>query len=190
MTPEQLHIYTEETYIHTQLSLLNYQAFRNIVDNPDTRQCRVAWMYLQSFLSHFGMVSKLLFAPSGKKRARKRAKELRDHLETDETSDLNNRYARNAVEHLDERMDNWLDAEHKGILECIFEDEKDYAYLSKERWIVRRVFILSESLFVTEERGGPKQMKIQPLIDELTRLNSLCFRKLGDENPYFIIQPN
>lgn len=144
MTPEQLHIYTEETYIHTQLALSNYQTFRNIVDNPDTRQHREAWMYLQSFLSHFGMVSKLLFAPSGNRRAKDRANELSAHLATDNTSALNNRDARNAVEHLDERMDNWLDAGHKGILESIFEEEKDFAYLSPDRWVVRRVFILAE----------------------------------------------
>lgn len=190
MSPEQLHIYTEETYIHTQLALSNYRTYRNIVDNPDTRKHREAWMYLQSFLSHFGMVSKLLFAPSGNKRANNRARELSEHLETDETSALNNRDARNAVEHLDERMDNWLDAGHKGILESVFEEEKDYAYISPDRWVVRRVFILAESLFITEERDGPKKMEIQPLIDELKRLNGLCYKKLNIEKPYHIIHPN
>ena len=187
MTPEQLHIYTEETYIHAQLALSNYQTFRNIVDNPDTRQHKEAWMYLQCFLSHFGMVSKLLFAPTGNRRAKDRATELSAHLETSNVSALNNRDARNAVEHLDERMDNWLDADHKGILENIFEAEKDFAYLSPDRWIVRRVFILAESLFVTEEREGPKKMEILPLIEELNRLNDLCYLKLNSENPYYII---
>ncbi len=187
MTPEQLHIYTEETYIHTQLALSNYQTFRNVVDNPHTRQYREAWIYFQSFLSHFGMVSKLLFAPSGNRRAKGRANEFSAHLKTCNTSALNNRDARNAVEHLDERMDNWLDAGHKGILESIFESEKDFAYLSLDRWVVRRVFILAESLFVTEEREGPKKMEIQPLIDELSRLNNLCNVKLSSENPYYRI---
>jgi len=147
-------------------------------------------MYFQSFLSHFGMVSKLLFAPSGSQRAKRRAQELSHHLQTDKASALNNRDARNAVEHLDERMDNWLDAEHKGILESIFEKEKDFSYLSPDNWIVRRVFLLAESIFVTEEQAGPKKMEIQPLVEELNRLNTLCYEKLNIENPYHIIQPN
>jgi hypothetical protein len=193
MTPKQIHIYTEETYIHTQLALSNYQTFRNIIDNHESRQSREAWMFLQSFLSHFGMVSKLLYAPSGSQRAKDRAQELRNHLKTDETSALNNRDARNAVEHLDERMDNWLNASasHKGILEGVFEDEQAFAFLySFDSWIVRRVFVLAESLFITEGKDGPKKMEIQPLIEELSRLYDLCHEKLKTENPYHMILPN
>jgi hypothetical protein len=182
MTPEQLYIYTEETYIHSQLALTNYHKFRSVVDNYETRQHREGWMYLQSFLSHFGMVSKLLYAPSGSKRARDRAKQLRKHLDTDETSALNDRDARNAVEHLDERMDNWLEASHKGILECVFDEEKDFAFLSLDNWIVRRVFILADNLFITEEKSGLKRMSIQPLIDELSRLNYDCSKKMDRTN--------
>lgn len=106
MTPEQLFVYTEETFIHTELAIFNYITFQNIVGDRSSRQRRVAWMFLQSFLSHFGMVSKLLFAPSAKKNVSKqRALELQKHLETDEKSPLNDRDARNAIEHLDERLD-------------------------------------------------------------------------------------
>lgn len=75
--PQHIYIYSEETYIHTQLALSNYQTFRNIIDNHDTRQSREVWMFLQSFLSHFGMVSKLLYAPSRSQRAKNRAQELK-----------------------------------------------------------------------------------------------------------------
>ncbi len=71
MAPEQLHIYTEETYIHAQLALSNYQTLLNIVNDPNSRQSREAWMFLQSFLSHFGMVLKLLYAPSSRQKISK-----------------------------------------------------------------------------------------------------------------------
>lgn len=190
MTPEQLHVYTEETYIHTQLALSNYLTYRNLVDNLETRQLRSAWMYLQGFLSHFGMVSKLLFAPNSKNtRSKRRAKALREHLGFDETSALNNRDARNAIEHLDERMDYWLDAGDKSILEGVFENEQDFNFISPKRSIVRRVFIIEESLFITEEKDGPKKMEIKPLIEELGRLNAWCSDKMENVNPFQMIQP-
>jgi len=190
MTPEQLHIYTEETYIHAQLALSNYQTLLNIVNDLNSRQSREAWMFLQSFLSHFGMVSKLLYAPSSRQQISKdRARDLRTHLETDTNSALNDRDARNAVEHLDERMDNWLESEGKGILESVCENREEYDYLDKSRWVVRRVYLIDESVFITEERDGPKEMALEPIVNELRRLLDVCSGKLGGVNPYYVIRP-
>lgn len=190
MTPEQLHIYTEETYIHAQLALSNYQTLLNIVNDPNSRQSCEAWMFLQSFLSHFGMVSKLLYAPSSRRQlSRDRARDLRNHVETDENSTLNNRDARNAVEHLDERMDNWLEADGKGILESVYVNREQYDHLDKGSWIVRRVYLIDESIFITEERGGPKEMALEPIVNELRRLLDVCSTKLGGMNPYYVIRP-
>ena len=75
MTPKQLYIYSDEVNMHTQLALDSYKEFRGIVDNPMTRQNRNAWRFFQGFLSHFGMVSKFLFAPTGNPRSKKRAEE-------------------------------------------------------------------------------------------------------------------
>ena len=132
MTPEQLFVYTEETYIHAQLAISNYVTFQNIVNDPASRQRREAWMYLQSFLSHFGMVSKLLFAPSAREKiSKQRATELQQHLKTDTKSALNDRNARNSIEHLDERLDNWLSVIDKGILEAVFETRADFDFQSQ-----------------------------------------------------------
>ena len=190
MTPEQLHIYTEETYIHAQLALSNYQTLLNLVNDPNSRQSREVWMFLQSFLSHFGMVSKLLYAPSSRQQLSKdRARDLRNHLETDENSALNDRDARNAIEHLEERMDNWLEADGKGILESVYVNREEYNYLDKERWVVRRVYLIEESIFITEEREGPKEMALEPIVNELRRLLAVCSNKLGGMNPYYVIRP-
>ena len=190
MTPKQMFVYTEEVYIHAQLALSNYTTFQNIINDPAARQSREAWMFLQSFLSHFGMVSKLLYAPSSRRKiSSDRARSLRTHLETDIHSALNDRNARNAVEHLDERMDNWLEASDKGILECVFEAKDKYDFLDKEKWIVRRVYLIEKAVFITEEDDGPREMPLQPIVDELWRLNNLCREKLDNHNPYHILYP-
>lgn len=190
MTPEQLFIYTEETYIHAQLSLSNYVTFRNIVIDEENRQRREAWMHLQSFLSHFGMVSKLLYAPSSKSQISKgRAKVLRGYLETDESSSLNDRDARNAIEHLDERLDNWLSQKDKGILEAVFTDRSQYQYLRKARWVVRRVYLVDEDIFITQEKNGPKEMQLHPITQELSRILTVCDTRLNNESPYQFIPP-
>ena len=190
MTPEQLHIYTEETYIHTQLALSNYQTLLNLVNDPNSRQSREVWMFLQSFLSHFGMVSKLLYAPSSRQKISiDRARELRNHLETDTNSALNDRDARNAIEHLDERMDNWLETVGKGMLESVYENRGEYNYLDKQKWIVRRVYLIEESVFITEERNGPKEMALEPIVNELWRILEICTSKFGGVNPYYVIRP-
>lgn len=190
MTPEQLFVYTEETFIHAQLALSNYATFQNIVRDPAARQRREAWMYLQSFLSHFGMVSKLLFAPSARSNiSKQRAIEMQHHLETDTTSVLNDRDARNAIEHLDERLDNWLSVADKGILESVFETREEFNFLDLSRWAIRRVYLVSEEVFLTQETAGPEEMKLSPIIGELSRVITVCRKKLNENNPYTFIQP-
>jgi hypothetical protein len=41
----------------------------------------------------------------------------------------------------------------------------------------------------TEEKDGPKKMAIQPLVEELSRLNGYCAGRMDKENPFHIIQP-
>ena len=179
MKSHQLYIYTEETYIHAQIALSNYRAFLHFVDDPSSRQCREVWMYLQIFLFHFGMVSKMLYAPSAKKTiSKQRAKELRKHLEVDESSALNDPDARNVIENFDERMDDWLNEESKDILESVFENKSEYDGLDKKKWVIRRVYLVAESIFITEERGEPKEMELQPIVEALSRLLGVCLNKL------------
>jgi len=191
VTPEQIYVYTEEIYIHAQVALSNYATFQNVVADPRSRQSREAWVFLQGFLSHFGMVSKLLYAPSAREKMSKdRAKELRDYLDTNEESALNDRDARNAIEHLDERLDNWLSKEGKDILECVFENRVGYEFLQRDEWIIRRVYLIEEQVFMTEEKDGPKEMHLNPIVNELSRICVLCNEKLDGHKPYHMIMPN
>src|SRR5687768_723951 len=108
MTPEQLYCYTEEVWIHATASLGAYRALQGLLANEDTRQMRIVWVALQGFLTHAGMVSKLLFPPASNKLAKERGEALCAHIGVTETSPLADRAGRNSIEHLDERMDNWL----------------------------------------------------------------------------------
>ncbi len=83
------------------------------------------------------------------------------------------------MEHLDERMDNWLESEGKGMLESVYENREEYDYLDQQRWVVRRVYLIADSVFITEERGGPKEMALEPIVNELRRLLEVCSDKLG-----------
>lgn len=190
MTPGQMHVYSEEVYIHTAIALREYDEFRSIVEEPSTRQAREAWVRLQSFLSHYGMVSKLLYAPSARKAiSRERAQTLRGYLGVGEDSTMNDRDARNAIEHLDERLDNWLEQEDKGVPECVFENRADFACLSKDRWLVRRVYLIEEDVLVTEEADGQKEMPLAPVVDALRSLADQCRQTLTENNPYHSVGP-
>jgi len=106
MDEQQKYCYTEEVLIHIEAALTELDLLRNLLGNPDTVQSREVWVRLQTFLTHVGMVSKLFFPPTGNKVSQQRGTDLQSHLEIDDKNPINNRDARNATEHLDERMDN------------------------------------------------------------------------------------
>jgi len=181
MNKLQQFVYIEEILIHANVALREWEALETLLSSPDTRQSREVWVRLQSFLGHYGMVSKLLFAPSAKKAiSKERAQELRAVLGIPDESKLNDRDARNSIEHLDERMDYWLEAEGKDILESVYESKGDYLYLSPERWIVRRVLIVDTKTFISEEKEGRKEMELYPLVEALDELVETCSKKLAE----------
>lgn len=191
MSPKQLHVYTEEVLIHTEVALREYDQFVTLALNSETRQMREVWVRLQSHLTHLGMVSKLLFAPNPRKPISKtRAEELRKYLNVAEDSVLDNRDARNAIEHLDEHIDNWLENNSGNILECVFEDRPSYDYIDKDQWKVRRAFIIEESVFIIQDENGPKEMSLNPMVDELKRIKRVCEEKLANNDLYHVINPN
>ena len=181
MNKLQRFVYIEELLIHANVALREWEALVALMSDPNLRQSRELWVRLQSFLSHYGMVSKLLFAPSSKRDvSKKRAKELRAELGISDDSKLNDRDARNAVEHLDDRMDYWLEVEGKGILECVYETKADYAYLDPNRWMVRRVIIADAKVFISQDKDGRKEMELLPLVEALKELSTTCADKLAE----------
>lgn len=183
-------MYVEEVLLHAQLAYSNYITFRNIVEDPAARQSREAWIFMQSFLSHFGMVSKLLFAPAARtEESRSRARELQKLLGVATDSELNNRDARNAVEHADERLDYWLSQEDKGVLESVFESRLEFQFLDPGSYVVRRVYLVEEDVFISQGPDGPLESGFGGLIQELNRIMAACQRHLGNHNPYAQLNP-
>lgn len=189
MTPEQLHCYTDEVWLHATIALEEYQSMQKLLDDVDTRQHRAVWVRLQSFLSHAGMVSKLFAPPTKNSISKDRGKKLSKHLEISKTSPLLNRSARNAIEHLDERMDNWLKGNQSGFLECVFMDRQGLNYLDTSRWSVRRVLILDEMIFVTQGNSGRDETELIPIRDELQRVVSKCEERFQTDDPHHYVFP-
>jgi hypothetical protein len=190
MNERQLYVYVDEILLHAQLAYSNYITFRNLVGDPHARQRREAWMFMQSFLSHLGMVSKLLFAPSARTaESRARAAELRVCLGVTVDSALNDRDARNAVEHLDERLDYWLSQEDKGILESVFESRTEFAFLDPNRYVIRRVYLVEEDAFISQGPDGHREAPFGVLVEELSRVMQACQRQLGERDPYVRLNP-
>src|ERR687883_503423 len=103
MTPEQLHCYTEEVWLQATIALYEYDGMLSLLKHPQERQNRFVWVHLQAFLAHAGMGSKLFWPIRKTSLHQDRGREIRDHLEVNDSSPLYDRSARNAIEHLDER---------------------------------------------------------------------------------------
>lgn len=189
MSPEQLHVYTEEVMLHTLAAQREFRRLGELLANPEDRQRREVWVVLQAFLAHVGMASKFFFPATKDQLSLQRGEILKQHLEVAEDSPLASRTARNAFEHLDERMDNWLRTNKAGILESVFPDEASLHYLSAERWAVRRVLILEPFQFVSEERAGRTFTPLTPLVDELEQLRQRCAARIVDGDPYHYVGP-
>ena len=189
VTPEQLHCYTDEIWLHAVIALNEFDAMQELLTDPDYRQHRGVWVRLQAFLSHTGMVSKLFSPPTGNALSKDRGKKLSQHLNVLSTSPLINRAARNAIEHLDERMDNWLQNGKTGFLECVFLNRAKFDFLDKSRWSIRRVLLLDEMVFITEGQSSQQEMALLPLRDELKQIVKECEYRFKNDNPYSYVHP-
>ncbi|MGJ7462078.1 hypothetical protein ACR80S_13330 [Halomonas sp. MA07-2] len=189
MSPEQLHVYTEEVMLHTLVAQREFGRLMELLVDPEERQRREVWIVLQAFLAHVGMVSKFFFPATRDPLSVQRGKTLREHLNVAEGAALVGRTARNAFEHLDERMDNWLRTDKAGILESVFPDEAALRYFSAERWAIRRVLILEPLQFVSEERGGRTFTLLAPLVRELEQLRRCCATRIASDDPHHYVGP-
>jgi hypothetical protein len=189
VTLQQLHCYTDEVWLHSVIALGEFDAMVGFLDNPDTLQHRGVWVRLQAFLTHTGMVSKLFSPPTKDAVSKARGESLSRHLNVTATSPLMNRDARNAIEHLDERMDNWLRGDTRAFLECVFPDRAALNFLSQSRTAIRRALILDEMVFVTEGKAGREEAALLPLREELVRIVSKCMQRFKTDDPHSYVHP-
>jgi hypothetical protein len=165
----QMRVYLEEIADASQFGVLMRDQFLNLVADEAQRQTTMVWMSLQAALLQYGMVSKFLFPIGGSKTAEKRGQDLRAELGVPNDSPIQNRDARNALEHFDERLDRCIEQPQAGILQAVHRDRAEYEYLRPERWIIRRAYIADEDVLVSEGKvvGSRVEMPLRPIFDAL-----------------------
>jgi hypothetical protein len=159
-----------------------------LLSEYQTRQSREVWYAISSFLAHTAIVSKL-FDPIGYDQTKiERGNALKAYLGIADDSPLLIRNARDNLEHIDERIDGWVKRGETKIVEMAFDDREGYNLILSRNGAVRRVIIISEMVFVSENRNGKRiETELLPIRDILLNLHKHCHNKLFHESPYNMI---
>lgn len=156
----------------------------------NTRQTRPVWFHLASFLSHVAMISKLVSPISKGPTATARGMALKKELSIGVNSEILPRSARDNYEHFDERIDNWVDANATDILEIVLSDRNGYSYLRGSQKRVRRVILLQEYIYISENRDGSHfELELNPLINEIERIDVAATNWIDTKSPYHFLYP-
>ena len=161
MNDHHLTWYMQEISMHAYGAEVDMKRIYELLANPETIQSRLVWFHLASFLSHVGMISKLVSPISRNAMASARGAVLKAALNVAATSEVLPRNARDNTEHFDERIDNWVSANAGNIIEIVLPDQDGYNYLRGNEKRVRRVLLKQEFVFI---------LKI--VMDESLSLNS------------------
>lgn len=165
----QMRVYLEEVANASQFGVLMREQFLKLVVDEEQRQSTMVWMSLQAALLQYGMASKFLFPIRKHPTSIARGKALRDELGVPDDSPLQNRDARDALEHFDERLDRCIEQPNSGILQVVHGNRAEYQFLKPERWIIRRAYIADEDVLVTEGKkvGARVEMPLGPIFRSL-----------------------
>lgn len=105
-------------------------------------------------------------------------------------SEILPRSARDNYEHFDERIDNWVDANATDILEIVLPYRNGYAYLRGSQKRVRRVILLQEYIYISENRDGSHfELELNPLINEIERIDVAATNWIDTKSPYHFLYP-
>lgn len=171
--------------MHTSSAIASYQQLLHVLGDNTTRQSRDVWFVLLSFLTHAAMVSKFLDPVRPDEAKGKRRVELRAHLDVPDNSPILPRDARDNLEHIDERIDKWVQRGDTKILEMVFDNRVGFEYVLESNGAVRRVLIADEMVFITEDREGRRiETALRSVFESLQQLHSRCSEKLRTESPY------
>jgi hypothetical protein len=183
MDKYHLHWYTDEIEVHAASCIASYRHLLDLLSNPKTKQTRGVWFALVSFLTHAAIVSKLL--DPIKEASFERGKELREHLHVPADSPLLPRAARDNLEHIDERIDNWVKRKESAALELVVDDREGFNFITSRKPAIRRVLINNEMVFISEDRNGAwVEVDLKPLYEAIQNLSAVCQDKLANESPY------
>jgi len=182
--------YVHEICMHCLGANLAYRELRLILVDVQTRQSRLVWFQLTSFLHHAAMVSKFLAPIKPNAVASARATALKEILDVEPSSEVLSRDARDNIEHFDERMDRWVSDSTPSILESVLDNRGDCDYLQVSEKRVKRLLIADEMVFVSESRDSSKfEVRLQSVFEELQRICTAAEQWIGQSSPYTFTLP-
>ena len=182
--------YMQEISMHAYGAEVDIKLIHELLDKHETIQSRLVWFHLASFLSHVGMISKLISPISKDVTANARGAALKTALTVPATSEVLPRNARDNTEHFDERIDNWVSANATDIMEIVLPDRGGYDYLRGDEKRIRRVLLNQELIFISENRDGSKfELELKPLVQEVARIGDEATTWTNTKSPYHFVYP-
>lgn len=190
MNDRHLTWYMQEISMHVYGAEVDLKRIHELLDKNETIQSRLVWFHLASFLSHAGMISKLISPVSRDAAANARGAVLKATLNVAATSEVLPRNARDNTEHFDERIDNWVSANATDIMEIVLPNRDGYNFLRGDEKRVRRVLLKQELVFISENRDGSKfELELKPLVQEVGRIGDEATKWLNTKSPYHFVYP-
>lgn len=187
ISPVQRNILIEEVLVQANLALEAYSRLRGLVANLETRQRRECWAHVHSLLAHTAMISKFMKPVSNSEVSQARAKTLKNTLNVDDASPIFSRNARNNTEHLDERIDAWINTGPERVLETVFDNRDAFDFLYRHdtvdprRWFVKRVYLIAEGIFMSEGKAGVEEVNIEALRFEIFQIQKAAQEFLAED---------
>lgn len=182
--------YMQEISMHAYGAEVDIKRIHELIDNHETIQSRLVWFHLASFLSHVGMISKLISPISKDATANARGAALKTALTVAATSEVLPRNARDNTEHFDERIDNWVSVNATDIMEIVLPNRGGYEFLRVNEKRIRRVLLKEEFVFISENRDGTKfELELNPLIQEVARIGDEATKWINTKSPYHFVYP-
>jgi hypothetical protein len=195
ISPVHRNLLIEEVLVQTYLAIEAYNRLRETVANENTRQRREVWAYVQSALSHTAMISKYMNPNSNSALSKARASVLKASLEVVEASPIFSRNARNNVEHLDERIDLWIETGPERMLESVFVSRENYEFLNRSEeelrgWFIKRVYLIDEDTFISQGKNGLEEIDLAALMNEVRRIEQTAVHVLSEDSTVTRVYPN
>ena len=190
MNDHHLTWYMQEISMHAYGANVDMKQIHKLLDRHETTQSRLVWFHLASFLSHVGMISKLISPISKDPTPKARGTALQTALNVAATSEVLPRNSRDNTEHFDERIDNWVSANATDIMEIVLPDRGGYDYLRGDEKRIRRVLLNQELIFISENRDGSKfELELKPLVQEVARIGDEATTWTNTKSPYHFVHP-
>lgn len=190
MNDYELTWYMQEISMHGLGAEVSFENLLKTVSDQDMLQTRLVWFHLTSFLTNAAMVSKYVSPISSRGIKLDRMNVLKRVLKVDADSEVLPRNSRDNIEHFDERIDNWIGADSQTILEVVLQDRAAFNYLKANEKRVKRLLIVDEFVFISENRNGTQvDLELWPLFAEVKRIGDTATNWIESSSPYKFLYP-